>query len=45
METVGHWASGCSGLAQREYNRRHDPMGLRVYWELEVWGEMCSEMV
>ena len=27
-------ASGCGGLAQREYKRRHDRMGLRVYWEL-----------
>ena len=34
VESVGHVASGCSGLAQREYRRRHDRMGLRVYWEL-----------
>lgn len=34
VESVGHLASGCSGLAQREYRRRHDRMGLRVYWEL-----------
>ena len=33
-ETTGHLASGCSKLAQREYKRRHDRMGLRVYWEL-----------
>jgi len=33
-ETVGHLASGCGVLAQREYRRRHDKMGLRVYWEL-----------
>ena len=29
VELVGHQASGCSGLAQREYHRRHDCMGLR----------------
>ena len=34
VESVGHVASGCSGLVQREYRRRHDHMGLRVYWEL-----------
>lgn len=33
-ETVGHLVSGCEKLAQREYRRRHDKMGLRVYWEL-----------
>ena len=33
-ETVGHLTSGCGMLAQREYRRRHDRMGLRVYWEL-----------
>ena len=33
-ESVGHLASGCSVLAGREYRRRHDRMGLRVYWEL-----------
>ena len=33
-ETVRHLASGCGMLAQREYRRRHDKMGLRVYWEL-----------
>ena len=33
-ETVGHLTSGCGMLAQREYRRRHDKMGLRVYWEL-----------
>ena len=32
--TTGHLASGCSKLAQREYKRRHDRMGLGVYWEL-----------
>jgi len=33
-ESVGHLASGCSVLAGKEYRRRHDRMGLRVYWEL-----------
>lgn len=33
-ESVGHLVSGCSVLAQTEYRRRHDRMGLRVYWEL-----------
>ena len=33
-ETVAHVASGCKILAQREYKKRHDRMGLRVYWEL-----------
>ena len=31
VESVGHLASGCSGLAQKEYKRRYDRMGLRVY--------------
>ena len=34
VESVGPVASGCSGLAQREYRRRHDRIGLREYWEL-----------
>ena len=33
-ETVAHVATGCKILAQREYKKRHDRMGLRVYWEL-----------
>ena len=33
-ETVGHLVSACTMLCQREYRRRHDRMGLRVYWEL-----------
>ena len=42
-ESVGHLASSCSGLAQREYKRRHDRMGLRVYWELcRKYGVNCS---
>ena len=42
-ETVAHVASGCSGLAQREYRRRHDRMGLRIYWELcRKYGVKCA---
>ena len=44
VESVGHLASGCGGLAQREYKRRHDHMGLKVYWELcQKYGVKCSE--
>jgi len=44
VESVAHLASGCGGLAQREYRRRHDRMGLRVYWELcRKYGVKCSE--
>lgn len=43
-ESVGHLVSGCSGLAQREYKRRHDRMGLRVYWEVcRLYGVECGE--
>ena len=43
VESVGHLASGCSGLAQKEYRRRHDKMGLRVYWELcRKYGLKCA---
>ena len=28
VESVGHLASGCSGLAGREYRRRHDRLGV-----------------
>lgn len=31
---VGHLTKGCSGLAQREYSKKHGSMGLIVYWEL-----------
>ena len=42
-ETVQHLASGCSALAQRDYRRRHDRMGLRVYWEVcRKYGIKCS---
>ena len=33
-ESVGHLVSACKVLAGGEYLRRHDKMGLRVYWEL-----------
>lgn len=33
-ETVAHIASGCTVLAQKDYKKRHDRMGLRVYWDL-----------
>ena len=33
-ELVPHLTSSCSGLRQREFKRRHDRVGLRVYWEL-----------
>ena len=42
-ESVGHLASGCSGLEQREYKRRHDRIGLRAYWELcRKYGIKCA---
>ena len=34
VETVGHLVSACEKMAQTDYRRRHDRMGLRVYWEL-----------
>ena len=34
VETVGHLVSGCGMLSQREYRKRHDRVGLRVYWGL-----------
>ena len=54
VESVAHLASACGGLAQKEYKRRHDRMGLRVYWELcrryevkcaEKWFEEVPEEV
>jgi len=35
-ESVWHVACGCKVLAQKEYKRRHDRMGLRVYWDRSV---------
>ena len=44
-ETVGHLASACSGLRQRDFKRRHDRMGLRVYWELcRKYGLKCADV-
>ena len=34
VESVGHLVSACKDLAQGDYLRRHDKVGLRVYWEL-----------
>lgn len=54
VETVGHVVSACKMLAQNEYRRRHDKMGLRVYWEVlgkcglkrsEKWYEEVPEPV
>ena len=47
VESVGHLASGCGGLAQREYKRRHDRMDLRVYWELcrRYWIKCAGELI
>ena len=43
-ESVGHLASGCEALASKEYRRRHDRMGLRVYWEVcRIYGVKCAE--
>lgn len=44
VESVGHLASGCSVLAQKAYKKRHDRMGLRVYWELcRKYGIQCAD--
>ena len=37
-ESIGHLVSYCEKLRQTEFRRRHDKMGLRVYWE--VCGEL-----
>ncbi len=53
-ESVGHLVSACSKLSQREYRKRHDRVGLRVYWELcgnyglkrsETWYEEVPDPV
>ena len=33
-ESVGHLVSHCKSLRQTEFKKRHDKMGLRVYWEV-----------
>lgn len=44
VETVAHLVSGCGELAQREYKKRHDRMGLRIYWEIcKKYGVKCKE--
>lgn len=43
-ESVDHLVSVCESLAKREYRRRHDRMGLRVYWEVcRKYGIQCAE--
>ena len=43
-ETVRHLSAGCSKLSKGPYKRRHDKMGVRVYWELcKKYGVGCSE--
>ena len=43
-EKVSHIVSGCSKLASSAYRKRHDRMGLRVYWEIcKNYGIKCSE--
>ena len=34
METIVHLVAGCEVLAKGGYKRRHDKVGLRVYWEM-----------
>ena len=34
VENVLHIVSGCSMLAQKEYNRRHDKVCLNIHWAL-----------
>ena len=33
-ESIGHLVSHCKKLRQTEFKRRHDKMGLKVYWEV-----------
>ena len=33
-ESIDHTISGCSKLAQKEYNRRHDNLRKIVHWKL-----------
>ena len=34
VETVRHLSSGCPKLSKGPYKRRHDRIGMHVYWEL-----------
>ena len=44
METVMHLVAGCEVLSKGCYKRRHDKMGLRVYWEMcRKNGIRCTE--
>ena len=33
-KSIDHIVSGCSELAQKEYERRHDDLGKIVQWKL-----------
>ena len=33
-ESIDHISGGCSKLAQKEYNGRHDNLGKIVHWKL-----------
>ena len=33
-ESIDHFVSGCSKLAQKEYKRRYDNLGKIVHWKL-----------
>ena len=33
-KSIDHFVSGCSKLAQKEYNRRHDNLEKIVHWKL-----------
>ena len=34
METIVHLVAGCEVLTKERYKRRHDRVGLKVYWEV-----------
>ena len=38
VQTKRHLSSGCTELSKGPYKRRHDRMGLRVYWDRVVAG-------
>ena len=44
METIVHLVAGCEVLAKEGYKRRHDRVGLKVYWEVcRKYGIDCVE--
>ena len=44
METVMHLVAGCEVLSKGGYKRRHDKVGLRIYWEMcRKNGIKCAE--